>query len=150
MRRKLLICAGAIAIFFLIAAAVCVAVFHSPLLTHYIESDSFRQAMEAETAKGLHFVGCHYSPIRRTSTFTAQSENVEARNGTKAMKSLDAQGITATFDPGGVFVRQWRFSDVRVQSGDVEIQVYKANPEAVAPKPMVCHFLAQKSLSEKD
>jgi len=69
--------------FFLIAAAGCVAVFHSPPLTHYIESDSFRQAMEAGTAKGLHFGECHYSPIRRTSTFTAQSESYEARNGKK-------------------------------------------------------------------
>src|SRR5436309_6108669 len=65
--------------------------------------------METETAKGLHFVECRYSPIRRTSTFTAQSESFEARNGRKAMKSLDARGITATFDPWGVFVRQCFF-----------------------------------------
>jgi hypothetical protein len=126
--------------------------FYSPLLTRYIESDSFRQAMEAETAKGLHFGECRYSPIRRTSTFTAQSESYEARNGKKAMKSLDARGITATFDPWGVFVRQWRFSDVRVQSGDVEIQVYKANPEA-APKafgePWFAIFLPKRVYLKK-
>ena len=79
--------------------------------------------MEAETAKGLHFVECCYSPIRRTSTFTAQSNSFEAQNGKKAMKLVHARGITATFDPWGVFVRQWRFNDLRVQSGDVEIQV---------------------------
>jgi hypothetical protein len=123
--RKLLISAGAIAIFFLIAAASCLTVFHSPLLTHYVESDSFRQAMETETAKGLHFVECRYSPIRRTNTFTAQSKSFEARNGKKAMKSLDARGITATFDPWGVFVRQWRFSDVRVQSGESRFRCTK-------------------------
>ena len=60
------------------------------------------------------------------------------------MKSLDARGITATFDPLGVFVRQWRFTDVRVQSGDVEIQIYKANPEAVAPKPWFAIFLPNR------
>jgi hypothetical protein len=59
----------------------------------------------------------------------------------KAMKSLDAHGITATFDPLGVFVRQWRFTDVHVQSGNVEIQIYKANPEAVSPKPWFAIFL---------
>jgi len=123
LRSKLFICAGGIAIFFLIAAAGCVAVFHTPLLTHYIESDSFRQSMEAETAKGLHFVECRYSAIRRSSTFTAQSDSFEAQNGKKAMKLVHARGITATFDPWGVFVRQWRFNDLRVQSGDVEIQV---------------------------
>jgi hypothetical protein len=144
-----LICAGAIAIFFLIAAAGCIAIFYSPLLTHYIESNAFRAAMENETAKGLHFPQCRYAPIRRTSEFTAQSESLEARGGQKAMKSLDARGITATFDPFGVFVRQWRFTDVRVQSGEVEIQIYKANPEAVPPKPWFAIFLPNRVYIQK-
>jgi hypothetical protein len=144
VRRKLLIYSAAVAIFFLIAAALGVTVFYSPLLTHYIESDAFRAAMENETAKGLHFPQCRYSPIRRISAFTAQSESFEAPNGEKAMKSLDAHGITATFDPLGVFVRQWRFADVRVQSGDVEIQIYKAQPEAEAPKPWFAIFLPNR------
>jgi hypothetical protein len=144
LRRKLLIYSAAVAIFFLIAAGTGVAVFCSPLLTHYIESDAFRKAMEDETAKGLHFPQSHYSPIRRTSAFTAQSESFEARNGEKAMKSLDARGITATFDPLGVFVRQWRLTDVHVQSGEVEIQIYKAHPEPVAPKPWFAIFLPNR------
>jgi hypothetical protein len=100
--------------------------------------------MENETAKGLHFPQSRYSPIRRTNAFTAQSESFEARNGEKAMKSLDGRGISATFDPLGVFVRQWRFTDLRVQSGEVEIQIYKANPEAVAPKPWFAIFLPNR------
>src|SRR5262249_40024400 len=135
---------GAIAIFFLIVAVAGVAIFYSPLLTHYIESNAFRQAMEEETAKGLHFPESHYSSIRHTSAFTAQSESFEARNGKKAMKSLDGRRIKATFDPLGVFLRQWRFTDVYVQSGDVEIQIYKANPEAVAPKPWFAIFLPNR------
>jgi hypothetical protein len=144
VRRKLLISSAAVAFFFLIAAGIGTAVFYSPLLTHYVESDAFRAAMENETAKGLHFPGCRYSPIRRTSAFTAQTGSFEARNGEKAMKSLDGHGITATFDPLGVFVRQWRFADVRVQSGNVEIQIYKANPEAVAPRPWFAIFLPER------
>jgi hypothetical protein len=144
VRRKLLIYSAAVAIFFLAAAGIAVAVFYSPLLTHYTESDAFRTAMENETAKGLHFPECRYSLIRRTSRLTAQTESFEARNGEKAMKSLDAHGVTATFDPLGVFVRQWRFSDVRVQSGDVEIQIYKAHPEAEAPKPWFAIFLPNR------
>ncbi len=31
------------------------ALFFSPLLTNYVESDAFRVKMEEETAKGLHF-----------------------------------------------------------------------------------------------
>ena len=141
MRRKLLIYSAVVAIFFSIVAGIGVAVFYSPLLTDYIESDAFRAGMEKETAKGLHFPQGHYSSIRRTSAFTAQTGSFEARNGQKAMKSLDTKGITATFNPLGVFVRQWRFTDVRVQSGDVEIQIYKPHPEAVAPKPWFAFFL---------
>ena len=144
MRRKQLIYLAAIAIFFLIAVGIGAAFFYTPLLTRYIEGDAFRAAMEKETAKGLHFPECRYSPIRRTSAFTAQAESFEARNGMKAMKSLDAHGITATFDPLGVFVRQWRFADVHMQSGNVEIQIYKANPEAVSPKPWFAIFLPNR------
>ena len=144
MRRKLLVYSAAVAVFFLIAAAIGVAIFYSPLVTHYVECDAFREAMENETAKGLHFPQSRYSTIRRVSAFTAQTGSFEARNGEKAMKSLDAHGITATFDPLGVFLRQWRFTDVRVQSGDVEIQIYKANPDAVRPKPWFVIFLPNR------
>jgi hypothetical protein len=143
LRRKLLICAGAIAIFLLIAAAGGVAIFYSPLLTHYIEGNAFRATMEMETAKGLHFPRSHYSPIRRTGV-AAKSDSFQAKDGVKAMKSLDAHGITATFDPLAVFVRQWKFNDVRVQSGDVEIQIYEANPEATTPKPWFAIFLPNR------
>jgi len=141
VRRRLLIYSAAIPFAFLILAGIAVAVFYSPQLTHYVESQAFRAAMENETAKGLHFPQCRYSPIRRTSAFTAQAESFEAQNGEKAMKLLSARGITATFDPLGIFVRQWRFSDVGVESGDVEIQIYKANPETVVPKPWFSIFL---------
>ncbi len=144
MRRRLLVHFAAVVVLFLIVAGTGVAVFLSPLLTHYIESDTFRAAMENETAKGLHFPRCRYSPIRRTNALTAQTERFEARDGEKAMKSLNAHGITATFDPLGVFLRQWRFTEVRVQSGDVELQIYKAHPEAVSPKPWFAIFLPNR------
>src|SRR5207247_8811816 len=60
------------------------------------------------------------------------------------MKSLVAQGISARFNPWGMFVRQWRFSDVHVRSGDVEIQLYEANPEAIEPKPWFAIFLPNR------
>ena len=144
MRKKILICLAGIAIFFLIAVAAGVAVFFSPLATHYIESDAFRTAMQDETAKGLHFPRSRYAPIRRTSAFTAQSESFEASNGVKALKSLDARGITARFNPWAVFIRQWRFSDIHIDSGEAEIQIYEANPEAVTPKPWFSIFLPNR------
>jgi hypothetical protein len=148
-RRKLLILVAAIAIFFLLVIGAGVAVFFSPLLTRYVEGDAFRVAMEKETAKGLHFPQARYAPIRRTGALTAQSDSFKADNGQKAMKSLDAHGITAKFDPCGVFLRQWRFTDVHVQSGDVEIQIYKANPEAVPGKPWFAIFLPNRVYLEK-
>ena len=73
------------------------ALFFSPLLTNYVESDAFRVKMGEETAKGLHFPRGGYARIRRTSALTAQSDRFEADNGRKAMRSLDAHGITAKF-----------------------------------------------------
>jgi hypothetical protein len=149
LRRKLLILVAAIAIFFLIASVASVAVFVSPLLTRYVEGDAFRIAVEEETAKGLHFPQARYAPIRRTNALTAQSDSFDADNGQKAMKSLEAHGITSKFDPWGVFLRQWRFTDVHVQSGDVEIQIYEANPEAVPGKPWFAFFLPNRVYLKK-
>ena len=89
----------------MIAALAGTAIFFSPLLTHYIEGNAFRAAMEDETAKGLHFPTGHYSPIRRSGSLPAQSENFQASNGERALKSLDAHGISARFNPLGMFVR---------------------------------------------
>jgi hypothetical protein len=150
LRRRFLIYAGAIAIFFGIAALAGTVVFFSPLLTHCIESDGFRVAMENETVKGLHFPSGRYAPIRRSDSLTAQSENFQASNGERALKSLNAHGISARFNPWGMFLRQWRFSDVHVRSGDVEIQIYEANPEAIEPKPWFAIFFAEPSVSETD
>ena len=146
---KLLILATAIAIFFVIVIAVGAALFFSPLLTRYVESDKFRVAMEEETAKGLHFPQGRYAPIRRTETFTAQSDSFGADNGQKAMKSLDVHGITAKFNPWGVFLRQWRLDAVHVQSSDVEIQIYEAHPEPVRPKPWFAIFLPNRVYLKK-
>jgi hypothetical protein len=149
LRRKLLILAAAIAVFLLLSVGTGLAVFYSPLSTHYFESGAFHAAMEDETAKGLHFPQARYAPIRRTGALTAQSEGFKAENGQKAMKSLLAHGITAKFDPWGVFLRQWRFTDVRVESGDVEIQIYEANPEAVPAKPWFAIFLPNRVYLKK-
>ena len=149
LRRKLLILAAAIAIFFVIAIALGMALFFSPLLTRYVEGDAFRVAMEEETAKGLHFPRARYAPIRRSGVLMAHSESFEADSGQKAMKSLVAHGVTAKFDPWGVLVRQWRLDGVEVQSGDVEIQIYEAHPEPVRAKPWFAIFLPNRVYLKK-
>jgi hypothetical protein len=149
LRRKLIICVAAIAIFVVTVSAAGAIVFFSPLAAHYIEGDAFRVAMENETANGLHFPSGHYSPIRRTSPLTAKTERFEATNGKRALKFIDARGITARFDPWGVFIRQWRFSDIHVESGEVEIQIYEANPEEITSKPWFAVFLPNRVYLER-
>jgi hypothetical protein len=139
-----LICAAAIAIFVAIVAVTGAIVFFSPLATHYIESDAFRVAMENESAGGLHFPSGHYSTIQRTSPLTAQVENFEASNGERALRFVDVHGITARFDLLGVFMRQWRFSDIHVESGQVEIQIYETKPEEITSKPWFAAFLPNR------
>jgi hypothetical protein len=146
LRRRFLIYAGTIAIFFVIAVAIGTALFFSPLLTHYIESDAFRVAVENETAKGLHFPSGRYAPIWRTGSLTAQSESFQASNGERALKSLDVHSITARFNPWGIFVRQWKFDGVHVQSGDVEVQIYEHTPEPISSKPWFSIFLPNRVL----
>jgi hypothetical protein len=149
LQRKAFIVAATIAMLLAIAFAAGVAAVFSPLVTHYVESDAFRTAMEQETAKGLHFPRARYAPIRRTDAVTAYSESLEADNGQKAMKSLVAHGITAKFDPWGMFLRQWRFDAVEVQSGEMEIQIYEAHPEPVRPKPWFAIFLPNRVYLKK-
>jgi hypothetical protein len=46
-------------------------------------------------------------------------------------------------------VRQWRFSDVHVGSGDVEIQIYEPKPKAIEPKRWFAIFLPNRVFLER-
>jgi len=74
----------------------------NPQLTHYLESDRFRAKLEKETTKGLHFPAGHYAPIHRKGFLAAAADRFQADNGRKALRAIDARGITATFNPWGV------------------------------------------------
>ena len=110
-------------------------------LTSYIESDAFRAEMEKETAKGLHFASGHYEPIKRTATWTAETAGFQAKDGWKTLRAVDARGITAKFNPWGVFNRLWCLDDVHIQGGEAEIQVYEPKPEPSPPKPWYAKYL---------
>src|SRR5213082_3414772 len=141
-RRRWLILAAAIGMFFIVAVGA--AIFLNPWMTHYIESDAFREAMERETAKGLHFPSGQYAPIRRTGFWTAQIERFQASGGEKAMKSIEARGIAAKLDPWAVFVRFWQLDEVHVQSAEVEIQIYEHKPEPLSLKSWFSVFLPNR------
>ena len=116
----------------------------NPRLTRYIESDAFRAELEKQTAHGLHFPAGTYGPIRRTGFLTASSESFRAQNGRKALTSMDAHGITATFNPLGVLFRRWQLDSVRIQSGEVGIQTYEPKPEPSPSKPWYHIFLPNR------
>jgi hypothetical protein len=113
-------------------------------LTRYVESESFRRELEKETAKGLHFPSGHYEPIKRTGTWTAESAGFQATDGWKALRSMNASGITAKFNPWGVFRRLWQLDKVHVQAGEVGIQVYEPKPEPSPAKPWYAIFLPER------
>src|SRR3954465_5699281 len=76
-------------------------------LTRYIKRDAFRVEIQKQTAKGLHFAEGHYEPIKRTGPWTAGSAGFSGKNGSKALRTMDAHGVSAKFNPWGVFQRLW-------------------------------------------
>jgi hypothetical protein len=141
-RKRWLICAGALGIV-LLASAFAI-VWFNPWLTRYVESDAFRAELEKQTAKGLHFPAGKYGPIRRTGFLTASSDGFRAQNGRKALTSMDAHGITASFNPLGVFLRRWQLDEIRIQAGEVGIQTYEPKPEPSPSKPWYHVFLPDR------
>jgi hypothetical protein len=147
LRRKWWRIAAGIVAFLLMAvgAVAIVWIFWlNPKLTRYVESDAFRAELEKETAKGLHFPNGHYEPIHRLDTWTAESAGFQANDGVKALKSMEARGITAKFNPWGVFRRRWQLDHVHVQSGEVGIQTYEPKPESTPTKPWYAIFLPDR------
>ncbi len=116
----------------------------NPQLTHYIESDHFRAELEKQTAKGLHFPEGHYAPIHRNGFLTAGADRFQADSGCKALRAIDAHGITARFNPWGVFFRRWQLDEVHIDSGEVEIQTYTPSPEPSPAKPWFHVFLPRR------
>lgn len=113
----------------------------NPRLTRYVESDAFRAELEKQTAKGLHFPASTYAPIRRTGFLSAASDGFRAQGGRKALVTIDAHGITARFNPLGVFLRRWQLDAVHIGGGEVAIQTYEPHPEPSPGKPWYHLFL---------
>jgi hypothetical protein len=127
-----------------IVLLICAFELLNPRLTTFVEGDKFRTEMEKETAKGLHFPNGHYDPIKRTGPSTAETSGFRAKEGWKAMRSINAHGIDAKFNPWGVFLRRWQLDYVHVQAGEVGIQVYEPKLEPSPAKPWYAIFLPDR------
>ena len=134
---------GALALFLVVGGALLLAALN-PRLTKYVESGSFRTALEQETAKGLHFKQAHFAPIRRTGLLTAASASFHGSDGFKAMTKIDARDVTTKFNPLGVFLRRWQLDELHIASGEVGIQTYEPKPEPSPAKPWYHVFLPDR------
>ena len=142
-RRKLWLIAGSVVAVVVIAGVIAIA-FMNPRITRFVEGPEFRAELEKQTAKGLHFPGSQFAPIRRTGFLSATSEKFDAQKGRKAMTTLNAHGITAHFNPLGVFLRRWQLDEVHVDGGEVGIQIYEPKPEPTPAKPWYHVFLPDR------
>lgn len=125
-----------------VVAAVALAIV-SPRLTPYFEGPAFRAELDKQTSKGLHFEG-QYEEIKRTGFATATAKAFHARDGVKAMRKLDATGISAKFNLWGVFLRRWQLDYVHIKKGAVEVQVYEPKPDNKPPRPWYAIFLPER------
>src|SRR5438270_4129689 len=138
--RWFIMCAiVAVAILILLAVLLI-----NPVLTRYVESDRFREALEQETAKGLHFPNATFAPIHRLGPLSAQAQSFNARDGRKAMTRLDAKGITGRFNPLGVFIRRWQIDDLRIDRAEIGLHVYEPQPEPQPVRPWYFVFLPDR------
>lgn len=140
-RRLVLIPIALIAVGLVLVALIGLT---SRTVTRYVEGPAFRAEIEKETGKGLHFEACHFDPIHRTGILTASSEGAVARNGRKAMTSLEAHAISGRFNPAGVFFRRWSIDDLHVERAEIGIQTYEPVPEPTPGRPWFALFLPDR------
>ncbi|HEV3410174.1 MAG TPA: hypothetical protein VG095_07760, partial [Chthoniobacterales bacterium] len=137
-RRWLLVAAAVLGITIVVIALA------NPRITRYVEGPEFRAELEKQTAKGLHFPNSTFAPIRRTGFLTGATDRVQAPDGEKALTDLDARGISARFNPLGVFLRRWQLDDLHIEGGEVGIQVYEPQPTPTPSKPWFHIFLPDR------
>jgi len=128
----------------LLLLGICLAALFNAKLTRYVESNDFRVRIGEETAKGLHLATGTYEPIRRTGAQTVASGGFTGGDGVKTIRSLTAHALTAKFDPWGILLRRWQLDEVRIGSGEVEIQIYEPKPEVKPAKPWYTIFLPDR------
>src|SRR5438105_7024631 len=141
-KHRLLIIVCAVASIAIVIGITLVVI--NSAVTHYVEGPRFRVALEQETARGLHFPSSEFASIRRTGLLSAQSESFKARDGRKAMTTLDAQEITARFNPLGVFLRRWQIDELQIDHGEIGIQIYEPKPEPAPVRPWYSIFLPDR------
>jgi hypothetical protein len=99
--------------------------------TDLIDGDGFRQMLDQETSKGMHFEA-NYAPLVRDGWLGLRTDSFHGDKGEKTIVSMDAHGVTGWFNPLGIGLRRWQVDDIHIQSGTVKLQ--KTEPTPGAPK----------------
>lgn len=140
-RRWLLIPPGLLVL--VIVLAVIAVPLISPRLTPYLEGPEFRTELDKQTSKGLHFDG-KFGEIKRTGMDTAWVGKFQASDGVKAMKSMEAEDVSAKFNPWGVLLRRWQLDYIHIKRGKVEVQTYEPKPDPKKHRPWYAIFLPER------
>jgi len=101
--------------------------------TFWIEGPAFREMLEKETAKGMHFGAAHYAPFTRVGVFGLATDSGMGEKGLKTIVSLKGNQVTGTFNPLGIFLKRWQIEFLHFDSGTVRLQKTEADPNAAAP-----------------
>ena len=104
--------------------------------TSFINGDGFRQMLDKATSKGMKF-DAHYAPLRRVGLFTMATDSFHGDKGTKTIVSMDAQGITGTFNFLGIGLRHWEVDHLHINSGTVWLQKTQGTPGAPKGAPPI-------------
>jgi len=130
MQKRSAIIAGSLALAVLVTASI----FLNERATSWVEGPKFRALLDRETSKGLKFQG-NYAPLHRVGMFGLQADSFNGSNGYKTILSLQAQGISGTFNPSGTIFRYWEIDSVYIRSGSVMLQKTEADPAAAKGVP---------------
>lgn len=129
-----------------VAAAFAVPLVLRHALGPYFQSTSFRQKIAEETSRGLKVEG-EYAPITPQGWEARTPHWRSVGRPGEAIARLDADGISAKFNPWGIFRRVWQLDWVHLDSAVIELR--KADPAKkvpleVKPKPWYNFILPQR------
>lgn len=132
----------------LFAALTAAYVHYRPRLDAYADGDTFREKIGEETSRGLKVEGS-YGPITHEPggwTALTPSWKSEGRPG-EAIARLNAETITARFNPWGVVRRRWQIDLVTIDRAELKLRrpdAAKKVPLPVHPKPWYGFVLPQR------
>jgi hypothetical protein len=127
-RLRRLVVGGAVLVALLVGAFI-----GNALLTPVVEGPKFREMLEQETAKGMHFESAHYAPITRMGVFGISADSGEGEKGLKTIESLKGEQVTGAFNPLGVLLKRWQLQFLHFDRGVVRIQKTEGDPNAQPP-----------------